>query len=170
MTLLVFSFWTAAGFVGLELVSYVLHRWVFHGLLWRVHRTHHTARHGLFEWNDLFSVAFASAAIALLILGLGDPLGSIAFPTGLGITLYGLCYFVVHDLYTHKRYLPFSSENRVLQVLKRAHLRHHQSAEKPGREPFGLFLFAYGKFIQPPAKRNAPDAAMPATDALESHH
>jgi beta-carotene 3-hydroxylase len=155
MILLVFLGWTAVGFVGLELVSYALHRWVFHGALWRVHRTHHTARHGLFEWNDLFSLAFALGAIVLLIAGLGDPLGSVSFPIGLGITLYGLCYFVVHDLYTHRRYLPFSSNSRVLQVLKRAHLRHHQSAEKPGQEPFGLFLFAYSEFMQPPAKGNA---------------
>lgn len=125
----------------MEIASYALHRWLFHGVLWRVHRTHHVARHGPFELNDLFSLFFAAASIALLIVGLSDPLHSPAFGIGVGFTAYGFLYFVIHDLFTHRRYLRFESKNPILRLLKRAHLRHHHSAEKLGQEPFGLFLF-----------------------------
>ena len=141
MAALQFVGWMLLGFWGLEVVSYALHRWLFHGLLWRVHRTHHVARHGPFELNDLFSVFFALASIGLLIAGLHDPLRSPAFGIGAGFTVYGLLYFMIHDLFTHRRYLPFDSRSPVLRLLKRAHLRHHHSAEKLGQEPFGLFLF-----------------------------
>jgi len=147
-----FGGWTALGFAGLELLSYGLHRWVFHGPLWKVHRTHHVRRHGAFEWNDLFSFGFALLAIGLLVAGLGDPVGSRAFPLGLGITLYGFAYFVIHDLYVHRRYLPFDSQNRLFRLLRRAHRRHHQSGEKPGQEPFGLFLFSYPEFLRTPGR------------------
>jgi beta-carotene 3-hydroxylase len=133
--------WIFVGFWGLELLSYALHRWVFHGPLWGVHRTHHVARHGPFELNDLFSVFFAIASIGLLIAGLNDPLRSPAFGIGVGFTVYGLLYFVIHDFFTHRRYLPFQSRSPILRLLKQAHLRHHHSAEKAGQEPFGLFLF-----------------------------
>jgi beta-carotene 3-hydroxylase len=146
--------WMFVGFWGLELLSYALHRWVFHGLLWRVHRTHHVARHGPFELNDLFSVFFAFASIGLLIAGLHDPFGSPAFGIGAGFTVYGVLYFLIHDLFTHRRYLPFQSRSPMLRLLKQAHLRHHHSAEKPGQEPFGLFLFdprIVGERIRKPA-------------------
>ena len=146
MAVLQFFGWILAGFWGLELLSYALHRWVFHGMLWRIHRTHHVARHAPFELNDLFSVGFAAATIALLVVGLGDPLRSPAFGIGVGFTLYGALYFLIHDVFTHRRYLSFRSDNALLRRLKRAHLNHHHSSERLGQEPFGLFLFRYRDF------------------------
>jgi beta-carotene 3-hydroxylase len=144
--MLQFMGWVAFGFVGLEVLSYALHRWVFHGVLWRIHRTHHGVRHGSFELNDLFAIGFAAASIALIVVGLADPLRSPAFGVGVGFTLYGAVYFVVHDLFTHRRYLKFRSDNRLLRLLKRAHLKHHRSTSQDGSEPFGLFLVRRGDF------------------------
>ena len=36
-----------SGFVGTEIFSIFLHRYIFHGLLWRVHKSHHEPRQGL---------------------------------------------------------------------------------------------------------------------------
>ncbi len=129
----------------MEVVAYVLHRFLFHGVLWRIHRTHHDPAHGhgagTLEWNDLFSVGFAAASMALLWGGRGDPLASTAFPLGLGVAVYGVLYFVLHDLYAHGRLGPLRSRNPAAQAVKRAHGRHHRSLKKRGQEPYGLFLF-----------------------------
>lgn len=131
------------GFAGMEAFSYVVHRWLFHGVFWRVHRTHHYPRNGAFEANDLFSAAFAAASILLIVFAEYPLIESIAFPVGLGIAIYGVLYFLVHDLFTHRRFLPFASKNRVLLSIRGAHQHHHQTVEKPGQEPFGLFVYDY---------------------------
>ena len=134
------------GFVGLEVFSYVVHRWIFHGILWRIHETHHVATKGTFELNDLFSIVFGGTSVLLLVFAEYPLLESIAFPIGLGIAIYGVFYFIAHDLFTHRRFLPFGSENKMLLTIRAAHQRHHQTAEKQGLEPYGLFVFNFGKF------------------------
>lgn len=137
---------TISGFAGLEIFSYAAHRWLFHGVLWRVHQTHHTARKGFFELNDLFSAIFAAVSILLIIFSERPLLDSVLFPLGLGIAIYGAVYFVAHDAFTHRRFLPFASRSKLLLTVRAAHQRHHQSAKKRGIEPFGLFVFDYAKF------------------------
>ncbi|MEP6901501.1 MAG: sterol desaturase family protein [Actinomycetota bacterium] len=137
---------TIFGFVGLEIFSYAVHRWLFHGVLWHIHQTHHTARKGWFELNDLFSGIFASVSICLIIFAEKPLLDSLSFPVGLGIAIYGAVYFIAHDLFTHRRFLKFNSRNKLLLLIRGAHQKHHQSAEKYGIEPFGLFVFNYAKF------------------------
>lgn len=137
---------TFLGFIGLEIFSYIIHRWFFHGILWRIHKTHHVARKGAFELNDIFSVIFGSSSVLLIVLAEYPLLESIAFPIGLGIAIYGVFYFVAHDLFTHRRFLPFGSKNKILLTIRAAHQKHHQTAEKKGIEPFGLFVFNFGRF------------------------
>jgi beta-carotene 3-hydroxylase len=144
--ILTFGFWLLVGFAGMEVVSYIVHRYVFHSLLWQIHKTHHTATHGMFEANDLFSVFFAGVSIVMMYAGAGQPLQSTLFASGLGIALYGILYFIIHDLFAHKRFMPFKSDNRMMRLIRRAHQRHHQSVDKPGQEPYGLFLFPYDKY------------------------
>ena len=134
---------TILGFIGLEIFSYVVHRWLFHGVLWGVHVTHHTPRKGWFEANDLFSLIFASVSIFFIVSN-----NSILLPIGLGIAIYGFVYFITHDLFTHRRFLPFKLKNKILLTIRSAHQNHHQSIEKQGFEPFGLFFFNYKKFFQ----------------------
>jgi len=134
-----------ASFAVTEIAAYVLHRWVFHGVLWRIHQTHHDPAHGhghgLFEANDLFSLGFAALSLGLMWAGREAPLESVAFAWGTGIAVYGLLYFVLHDLYAHRRFMPFKTKNPAAQAVKRAHGRHHQSLTQEGQEPYGLFLF-----------------------------
>ncbi|MGI8542063.1 MAG: sterol desaturase family protein [Aridibacter sp.] len=136
------------GFVGLEIFSYVVHRWFFHGILWRIHESHHIASKGAFEFNDIFSVIFGGVSVLLLVFADYPLSESIAFPIGLGIAIYGVFYFIVHDLFTHRRFLPFGSQNKLLLTIRAAHQKHHQTTNKQGIEPFGLFIFNFGKFWQ----------------------
>ncbi len=139
---------TILGFAAMEIISYLIHRYVFHGILWRIHETHHTPRKGWFEFNDAFSLVFALVSIGLMTFAEQHFINSISFPIGLGIALYGGFYFITHDLFTHRRFLPFKSQNTILLTIRAAHQRHHQSIEKLGIEPFGLFIFNYKKFIR----------------------
>lgn len=141
-----FITFTILGFIGLEIFSYAVHRWLFHGLLWRIHKTHHTARTGLFELNDLFSAGFAAGSIIMMVFAQKPLFDSVSFPIGLGITIYGAVYFVIHDIFTHRRFWRFASKNRLLLTIRAAHQKHHQTAAKQGIEPFGLFIFDYAKF------------------------
>ena len=79
-----------SGFVGTEIFSIFLHRYIFHGLLWRVHKSHHEPRQGVFEDNDLFSLFFASVSIALIALGFFEPAYRPALFVGMGISVYEL--------------------------------------------------------------------------------
>lgn len=138
-----------AGFVLMEAVSYLAHRYVFHGALWRIHQTHHRGRKwffGLVEANDLFTIFFGVLTAALINNSHEPWQDSYAYPLGLGISAYGLFYFIVHDLFTHRRFLPFASKNKLLAAIRAAHQTHHQSLNKEGIEPFGLFYFDYKKF------------------------
>ena len=146
MQILVFIGWIALGFAGMEIVSYLVHRFIFHGFLWEIHRSHHEPNHGLFELNDLFSVFFAAFSVYLMYLGINAPLQSVSFGIGTGIAVYGMLYFVIHDLFAHKRFMPFRSDSRVMRLIRYAHQRHHQSIDKDGQEPYGLFLFPYDKY------------------------
>lgn len=132
---------TILGFIGMEIFSYLVHRFLFHGILWKIHVSHHKPNHGFFEPNDIFSLLFALIASGLMIFG-----STSAFAIGLGITIYGVIYFITHDLFTHRRFLPFNSKNKMLRLIRAAHQRHHQTTEKTGFEPFGLFLFNFPKF------------------------
>ncbi|MDZ7715985.1 MAG: sterol desaturase family protein [Balneolaceae bacterium] len=153
MDIAAFMGWTLLGFSGMEVVSYLVHRFLFHGLFWKIHQTHHEAHHGLFEMNDIFSLFFAAVSIGLMYWGSANPLMSVAFPIGLGIAIYGILYFVIHDLFAHKRFVPFKSDSKIMRLIRRAHQNHHQSVDKKGQEPYGLFLFPYDEY--PERKRNS---------------
>ncbi|NGP88390.1 sterol desaturase family protein [Fodinibius halophilus] len=146
MDLLIFIGWILLGFAGMEIVSYLVHRFIFHGLLWRIHRSHHEPTHGLFELNDLFSLFFAGVSVYLIYSGVENPLASASFAVGVGIAVYGMLYFIIHDLFAHKRFMPFKSDSKIMRLIRYAHQRHHQSIDKDGEEPYGLFLFPYDKY------------------------
>ena len=54
----IMSFWAALSLflvtvALMEGFAYVMHRWVMHGPGWFLHESHHRARHGNWELNDL---------------------------------------------------------------------------------------------------------------------
>lgn len=128
------------GFWATEIASYFLHRYLFHGQLWFIHKSHHSHREGTFEHNDFFSLFFSSLSIVLIISGFSKLIAPFWGWFGGGIAIYGMLYFVIHDLMTHRRFFPLKPTGLVVTLLSRAHLIHHQSHDKPGQEPYGLFL------------------------------
>lgn len=155
---------TILGFAGMEILSYAVHRFLFHGIFWRIHRTHHVARKGWLELNDVFSLIFGAISICLIIFAEKALLDSISFPIGLGIAVYGIFYFIVHDAFTHRRFVPFNSENLIFKTIRAAHQRHHQIVEKQGIEPFGLFVFNYGKFWEKAKAKRAKTQSIEITN------
>lgn len=130
----------------MEIISWILHKYLFHGPLWFIHKTHHDRTlHSTLELNDIFSLIFTIISIAFIYSGWFTP-SSTHLGIGLGITLYGLIYFIVHDGLIHQRY-PFwrtKSSNTYLKQVQRAHQRHHIHPNKAPSEEFGLF-FIIGK-------------------------
>ncbi|NUQ76487.1 MAG: sterol desaturase family protein [Polyangiaceae bacterium] len=137
------AIWTAVAFlvaVAMEFWAALLHGRVWHHSLWRIHRSHHAKRSGRFESNDILSSLHAPIAIALILYGcLGAPglIREIAFGAGIGMTLFGAAYVIVHDGLVHGR-LPVSFLAKIpyFSRIREAHLEHHAR----GREPYGLFL------------------------------
>ena len=126
-------------FVLMEGVAWFTHKYIMHGLLWVLHKDHHKKEsRGFFEHNDFFFLIFAIPGIAGLYLGtLHDY--SIAFWIGCGITLYGLAYFMVHDIFIHQRFKFLrNTDNLYFQAIRRAHKMHHKHLAKEHGECFGM--------------------------------
>jgi beta-carotene 3-hydroxylase len=124
----------------MELVAYLTHRYLMHGSLWFLHRSHHVPHKGWFEWNDLFGLFFAIPSIILIYLGThGQPP---LLWIGLGMTAYGACYFGFHDVIVHRR-LPVRvrPQSRYMRRIIQAHLIHHRTLGRDGATSFG-FLYA----------------------------
>ncbi|MCB0738905.1 MAG: sterol desaturase family protein [Bacteroidetes bacterium] len=129
-------------FAAMEGVAWFTHKYIMHGILWSWHKSHHRPHKGFFEKNDLFSVVFSIPAMALTMYGFYDyqNLWYLAY-TGIGITLYGVAYFVFHDVIVHRRYKHHWRFNGYMRKIIRIHKIHHKHLEKEGAEAFG---FLYG--------------------------
>ena len=70
------------------------------------------------------------------------------FYIGLGITLYGMAYFFVHDVFIHQRVSSLKNTNNpYLLAIRRAHKQHHKHLGKEEGECFG-FLFVPVKYFR----------------------
>ncbi len=123
---------------AMEGLSWLMHRYLFHGPLWFIHRTHHEERHGWFELNDIFSIGFA--ALSLWLMWVGHYRMDARLWIGLGISAYGVIYFIFHDWFIHNRFKAFKTNNPYLLNLRRAHKIHHRSTQKWPSEEFGLLI------------------------------
>ncbi|MBK6296780.1 MAG: sterol desaturase family protein [Sphingomonadales bacterium] len=128
--------------IAMEGVAYVAHRWVMHGPGWFLHASHHRARVGRWEANDLYALIFAIPSILLFWWGIGLGNGALYAWAGGGIAAYGAIYFGFHDVIVHKRihhrYIPASNYmKRIIQ----AHRLHHVIETREGTVSFG-FLWA----------------------------
>lgn len=132
---------------AMELFAYVMHRWVMHGPGWFLHASHHRARTGPFEWNDLYAAIFAVPSIVLLYGGVQAGWGEWATAMGAGIAAYGAIYFGFHDVIVHRR-MPHRIVPRsaYFKRIVQAHRLHHVVESKHGAVSFG-FIYA------PPVER-----------------
>jgi beta-carotene 3-hydroxylase len=115
----------------------LLHQHVWHRTLWRWHAPHHRGKPGL-NRNDALSASHAPIAIALVVAGghFEGLAADVALGTGLGMTIFGAAYVLVHDGYVHGR-LPLRFLERVpyFRRVRRAHERHHAR----GGAPYSFF-------------------------------
>ena len=135
-------------FLAMEAATWLIHKYIMHGFLWVLHRDHHDhSTDGPLEKNDYFFVIFAIPAIALMYFGSLESFNYL-FYIGLGITLYGVAYFFVHDVFIHQRIKCFShTKNPYFLALRRAHKQHHKHLSKEQGECFG-FLYVPQKYFK----------------------
>ena len=142
-----------AAFLTMEAVAWFTHKYIMHGLLWRLHKDHHRKESsGFFEHNDFFFLIFALPGILALYLGSRNDLNYL-FWIGLGITFYGFAYFLVHDIFIHQRFKFLrNTNNSYFKALRRAHKMHHKHLDKEDGECFGM-LWVPRKYFN--TKKNA---------------
>ena len=136
MELLLF---TLATFIVMEGVTWCTHKFVMHGFLWVLHEDHHQPRYdSIFEKNDLFFVIFAIPSILLMYFGAESGF-DFRFFIGLGILMYGIAYFLVHDVLIHRRFKWFDKvSNPYFRALRKGHKVHHKHLGKEDGECFGM--------------------------------
>lgn len=142
-------------FISMEGVAWFTHKFIMHGLLWRLHKDHHKKESsGFFEHNDFFFLVFALPGITCLFIGLQNGYNFL-FWIGLGITLYGFAYFLVHDIFIHQRFKFLrNTDNKYFRAIRRAHKVHHKHLGKQEGECFGMLWVPFKYFL----KRNSNSA------------
>ncbi len=136
-----------SSFLSMEGVAWFSHKYIMHGLLWILHKDHHKKESsGFFEHNDYFFLIFALPGIAGLFFGMQQNFNFL-FWIGLGITLYGVAYFTVHDIFIHQRFKIFRNiENDYFKAIRRAHKMHHKHLGKNEGECFGMLWVPFKYF------------------------
>ncbi|MCP1675877.1 beta-carotene 3-hydroxylase [Natronocella acetinitrilica] len=125
--------------VAMEFVAWAAHKYIMHGWGWAWHRSHHEPGEGVLEKNDLYAVVFAGLSIVLIAYGAVDH--GPTYWIGLGMTLYGFLYFLVHDGLVHKRWpLRYIPRSGYLKRLYQAHRLHHAVRGRDGCVSFGFLL------------------------------
>jgi beta-carotene 3-hydroxylase len=150
MNILIILLIVLGSFMFMEFVAWFTHKFVMHGFLWILHKDHHTREHEIVEWNDLFALIFALPSIVLLVLG--AQFFDYRFWIGIGIALYGLAYFLFHDVLVHRRLrLLDKIDNSYFRSVVKAHNDHHL-----GGENYGFILMIPWKYFRDkaPAQRD----------------
>ncbi len=126
-------------FCTMEFVAWASHKYIMHGFLWYLHKDHHKKDHdSWFERNDLFFFQFAGISIIFVILW-GEFNVWYGLPIAIGIFLYGIAYFIVHDIFIHQRFKIFRNiDNKYARGIRRGHKMHHKHIGKENGECFGM--------------------------------
>jgi len=148
-------------FFFMEFVAWSNHKFVMHGFLWRWHKDHHINDHKKmnkpedfytpgFEMNDLFFLVYAVPAIILFIIGFFRALPAL-IALGIGISAYGLIYFIIHDVMIHRRLnIPFlfNPKSKYLKSVIKAHIAHHRGKNIRDFNNYGLLVLFQPRFLK----------------------
>ena len=126
--------------VIMELVAWSVHKYIMHSWGWGWHKSHHEQHDDMLERNDLFAIVFAVFAFSIMLVS------HVIFPwlywVGVGMSLYGVLYFIVHDGLTHNRWpVRYIPKKGYLKRLVQAHRLHHAIETPDHGVSFG-FLYA----------------------------
>jgi beta-carotene 3-hydroxylase len=140
---LLYTLVTILAYVGMEFMAWFSHKYIMHGVLWSWHADHHLPKHqkeGFFEKNDRFFLVFAIPSAFSYMFGSMTSHFWVFF-IGVGISLYGLTYFLIHDVYIHQRFSWFRQlDGWYSRGILRAHGAHHANTSKESGESFGLLV------------------------------
>lgn len=129
-----------ATFFFMEFMAWFTHKYVMHGFMWKFHKDHHVEEPGFFERNDVFFLIYAVPSFFLILFGALNGY-DFRFYIGLGILLYGMAYFFVHDIFIHQRFRIFRNANHpYFKAIRKAHKVHHKYRTKEDGECFGMLL------------------------------
>ena len=127
-------------FLFMEFVAWSVHKYIMHGILWNLHKDHHQVnKENIMQKNDYFFLIFAIPSILLILNGFK----SLHFTLyiGLGIALYGLAYFIVHEIIIHQRIKILSRiNNKYIRGIRMAHKVHHKNIHKNNGKSFGMLI------------------------------
>lgn len=144
-------------FFLMEAITWFTHKYIMHGFLWYLHEDHHQPTPGVFEKNDAFFLIFAIPSWLCIMFGLQQQKYWMA-AIGFGIALYGLAYFIVHEVIIHQRLKWFTrSNNTYVRTIRWAHKMHHKHLGKEEGESFGMLYVAkkYWQKVQADKRRAA---------------
>lgn len=132
-------------FLFMEFVAWFLHKYIMHGFGWVLHEDHHRYTKSILEKNDIFGVFFSIVSFVFIFtawLGGYD----LRFPIGIGVMMYGIGYFIVHDTFFHHRVkLKYRPKSDYMKRVLNAHSVHHQKSTAHKGVCFG-FLYANKKY------------------------
>jgi len=143
MDTLIYIAITLGAVLGMEFVAWFAHKYLMHGALWSWHEDHHKPheKEGFFEKNDRFFLVFAVPSFLCYLAGGLVPEYKALLFVGIGISIYGLIYFLIHDVYIHQRFKWFRQlDSKYSKAILRAHGAHHAKQTKQECESFGLLI------------------------------
>lgn len=148
ITMLLYSLIIIFTFIFMEGVAWFLHKYVMHGFGWYLHEDHHRYKKGKFEKNDVFGLFFSLLSFILIMMGFFGGF-DIRLPIGIGVACYGIGYFLVHDIFFHRRIrIKHRPQSSYMKRVLNAHAMHHQKSTEHQGICFG-FLYADKKFKAP---------------------
>ncbi len=129
-----------ATFGIMEFMAWATHKFVMHGPMWYFHEDHHVEEPGVFERNDVFFLIYAIPSWLCIMLGLMNQ-NFVSVWIGFGIAGYGLAYFLIHDVFIHRRLKWLRNiDNAYFRAIRKAHKVHHKHLGKEHSECFGMLL------------------------------
>lgn len=141
-----------AMFFVMEFMAWATHKYVMHGGMWKFHEDHHVAEPGFFERNDIFFLIYAIPSWLCIMLGMMFD-AYVAVWIGYGIALYGVAYFMFHDVYIHRRFKFLRDiDHPYFMAIRKAHKVHHKHLGKEHGECFGMLIVPKKYYIE--AKRS----------------
>ncbi len=131
-------------FITMEGVAWFLHEYLMHGFGWPLHEDHHRPSGKRLQKNDVFGVFFAIVSFVFILTGMLSGF-DVKFAIGIGIMLYGVGYFLVHDIFFHRRIrIGYRPKSKYMKRVIAAHGIHHQISTAHTGVNFG-FLYASEK-------------------------
>lgn len=153
MQLFLYILVTVVTFSFMEFMAWFSHKYIMHGFGWFLHEDHHQPHEGWFEKNDAYFIFYAVISTSMVILW-AEGYFNYGLSIGLGILFYGIAYFLVHDVFIHRRFNWLkNTDNVYFRAIRKAHKVHHKHQGKEDGECFGMLLVPM-KYFKEAAKSN----------------